>query len=266
MQFVIDDELSFGPRLAVDKLNRILNSRAEWGLELDAPDEEPSFLIGLADRSDVVGKALATAGLRCPSAPESVLLHPLPSNRFIIAGSDERGLIYALLEAARAVEVAPADEGASFRRGLSPRAILDSIPTEIGSPHLSWRSMQLFLCNPELEREWVCNDRFWEEYLDQLALCRYNNLSLTFGRQIAYMSPPYPFLLDLPEFPQVRTPDFSPEQRRQRLEMLMLVSAYAQLRGLHFTMGVWSQHAHGFGEPMVEGLGAEILAGVLYWP
>ena len=152
MQFVIDDELSFSPRLAVDKLNRILNSRGEWVLELDAPGEEPSFLIGLADRSDVVGKALATAGLRCPSAPKSVLPHPLPTNRFIIAGSDERGLIYALLEADRAVEVAPADEGASFRRGLSPKAILNSIPTEIGSPHLSWRSMQFFLCRVQCGR------------------------------------------------------------------------------------------------------------------
>ena len=103
MQFVIDDELSFAPRLAVDKLNRTLNSRSEWVLELDASGEEPSFLIGLADRLGVVGKALATAGLRCPSAPESLLQHPLPSNRFIIAGSDERGLIYALLVAARAV-------------------------------------------------------------------------------------------------------------------------------------------------------------------
>ena len=50
MQFVIDDELSFSPRLAVDKLNRILNSRGEWVLELDASGEEPSFLIGLANR------------------------------------------------------------------------------------------------------------------------------------------------------------------------------------------------------------------------
>ncbi len=50
MQFVIADELSFAPRLAVDKLNRILNSRSEWVLELDAPGEEPSLLIGLANR------------------------------------------------------------------------------------------------------------------------------------------------------------------------------------------------------------------------
>ena len=61
MQFVIDDELSFGPRLAVDKLNRILNSCGKWGLELDAPGEETAFLIGLPDRSAVVDGALAAA-------------------------------------------------------------------------------------------------------------------------------------------------------------------------------------------------------------
>ena len=48
MQFVINDELSCGPRLAVDRLNRILDLGGERVQELDAAGEEPSFLIDTA--------------------------------------------------------------------------------------------------------------------------------------------------------------------------------------------------------------------------
>ena len=254
MHLIIDGDLARGPSLAVEKLAAVLNSHGETVQVVDAPGEEPSLLIGLAGRSDVVARAMASSDLVCPSAPESILLSPLPPNQFLIAGSDERGLTYALLEAARAIQIAP------LAGGSVSASLLDNIPTEVGSPYLRWRSMQLFICNRELEREWFYDEECWEEYLDQLALYRYNNLSLTFGHQIAYMSPPYPFLLDLPEFPKVRAADFTPEQRSDNLNMLRFISKSAQLRGLHFTLGIWSQHAHEYGEPMVEGLTNDILA------
>ena len=117
MLLTIDRELSQGPSLALSRLTRALTLRGETVRELGSPDEEPSLLI------------------------------PLPSNRFLIAG-----LTYALLEAARAIEVAPTTQGSSLREGLANPSVLDHIPAEIGSPHLSWRSMQLFLCNRELRR------------------------------------------------------------------------------------------------------------------
>ena len=254
MHLVIDRELASGPSRAVEKLAGMLNSHGETVQVVDAPGEEPSLLIGLAGRSEVVARAMARSDLVCSSAPESVLLHPLTPNQFLIAGNDERGLTYALLEAARAIQIAPLAEGSA------PASLLDYIPTEVGSPYMRWRSMQVFICNRELEREWFYDEECWEEYLDQLALYRYNNLSLTFGHQIAYMSPPYPFLLDLPEFPKVQAADFTPEQRSDNLNMLRFISMSAQLRGLHFTLGIWSQHAHEYGEPMVEGLTTDNLA------
>ena len=260
MHLIIDRTLSAGQELALGKLVHALNLRGEDTRRRDSPGEEPALLIGLAGSSDVVDNALARAGLQCPNSPESVILSPLPSNRFLISGSDERGLIYALREAARAVDVAPAATESQRSTDHNSISTLDSIPTEIGSPHLNWRSMQLFLCNRELEREWFYSEKYWGDYLDQLALYRYNNLSLTFGHQIAYMSPPYPFLLEMPEFPNVQALEFTPKERRDCLNMLRVISTSAQLRGLHFTLGVWSQHAHEYGEPMVEGLTPDILA------
>lgn len=260
MLLIIDREFGPGPSLALSRLTRALDSRGETVRERGSQGVEPSLLIGLAGHSEAVDTALAGAGMQCPNLPESIVLSPLPSKQFLIAASDERGLTYALLEAARAIEVAPPIAGARLRQELANHSILDHIPAEIGSPHLSWRSMQLFLCNRELEREWFYNEEHWEDYLDQVALYRYNNLSLTFGHQIAYMSPPYPFMFELSQFPDVHAPDFTPEQRRGRLNILRFISSAAQRRGLHFTIGIWSQHAHDYGEPMVEGLTSEILA------
>ena len=162
-----------------------------------ASGPDPGLIIGLAGQSPAVEEALTRAGVRCPDAPESLVLHRLSAGGFLICGRDERGLMYALLEAAHAVELAASDVD-----------VCAAIAPAVQSPHLAWRSMQLFLCNRWLEEAWFYDEEFWDEYLERLARCRYNNLSLTFGHQIAYLSPPYPFLLEVPEFPQVRPSGF----------------------------------------------------------
>ena len=249
MRLVVDTALPPAARWALDELTRVLRARGESPEITSAPGVGPAFVIGLAGGSPAVEDGLARGGVRCPAAAESLVLQPLAGGGFLVCGRDERGLTYALLEAARAVELAP------------PRAdAFAAIAPAVQSPQLAWRSMQLFLCNRRLEEAWFYDDGFWEEYLGRLARCRYNNLSLTFGHQIAYLSPPYPFLLEVPGFPQVRPIGFTAEERSRHLEMLVRVAGLTRGRGLHFTFGVWSQHAHDYGDPMVEGLTPEILA------
>ena len=66
--------------------------------------------------------------------------------------------MYALLEAARAVELAAPEVD-----------VCAAIAPAIQSPHLAWRSMQLFLCNRRLEEAWFYDEEFWDEYLERLA-------------------------------------------------------------------------------------------------
>ena len=249
MQAIVDTALPRSAHWALDELIRVLSARGESIRECAAPSSGSGLIIGLAGHSPTVDGALAAANLHCPQAAESLVIHPLAPEQLIVAGRDERGLVYALLELARAVELANSEV-----------SLFDAILPVAESPHLSWRSLQLFLCNRKLEREWFYSEAFWDEYLTRLARSRYNNLSLTFGHQIAYLSPPYPFLVDVPEFPQVRPLDFSLEERDRHLEMLARVAALTRQRSLHFTFAVWSQHAHSYGDPMVRGLTAEILA------
>jgi len=248
IDLIVDTQLPRSARWAIEELIRALGSRGESVRRRAAPGADPCLTIGLADQSAAIDEALGASGVHCPRDPESLALHRVSPSRLVVAGRDERGLTYALLEAARAVELA------------APEAsVLDAIPSAVESPHLAWRSLQLFLCNRQLEREWFYSEVFWDEYLSRLAHCRYNNLSLTFGHQIAYLSPPYPFLVDVPEFPQVRPLDFTQQERDQHLEMLARIASMTRQRGLHFTFAVWSQHAHSYGEPVVDGLTAQIL-------
>ena len=249
MNLLVDTGLPPAAHRALDELTRVLRARGESPGITAAPGSDSAIVIGLAAGSPAAADALARAGVSCPDAPESLVLQPLAGGGFLVCGRDERGLTYALLEAARAVELAPPETRA-----------LAAIHPAVESPHLEWRSMQLFLCNRRLEEEWFYDDAFWEEYLGRLARSRYNNLSLTFGHQIAYLSPPYPFLLEVPGFPRVRAIGFSAQQRDRHLEMLVRVAGLTRRRGLHFTFGVWSQHAHDYGDPQVEGLTPEILA------
>ena len=251
MNLVVDTELPRAARWALDELTYALSIRGTSVEVVAAPGSDSGFIIGLAGQSSAVEDAFTRAGVRCPDAPESLVLHPLAAGGVLICGRDECGLMYALLEAARSVELAAPEVD-----------VCAAITPAIQSPHLAWRSMQLFLCNRRLEEVWFYDEEFWDEYLERLARCRYNNLSLTFGHQIAYLSPPYPFLLEVPEFPQVRPIGFTAEQCARHLDMLIRIAEWTRQRGLHFTFGVWSQHAQDYGDSMVEGLTSEILSAI----
>ena len=248
MQIVVDRPLDRAARWALSELTDALRGeggRPEIGT---APTSSRAVVVGVAGKSPLIDEYLSASGVACPAGPESLVIHWAGNGCLIAAGRDDRGLAYALTEVARAVQLSDGDDP------------LGGIENAIESPELPWRSMQLFLCNEALEREWYFRRGFWEGYLGQLARCRYNNFSLTFAHQTPYLAPPYPFLVEMDEFPEVTTPDCSEEQRERNLSALQMIAEMSQERGLHFTLGIWSQHAHSYGEPRVQGLRDEALA------
>ena len=234
-----EPQLPSGARLALSRLTAALAVH----LELKTGVAPIRLVVGLAGSSAAVDEALAGLGIACPQAPESLAIGRLPDYGLVIAGRDELGLAYALAEVARTVGHA--------QKGTDP---LTEVVEAIEEPSLSWRSMQLFLCNRDLESEWYFDSRFWNDYLDQLVDFRYNNLSLTFGHQTPYLTPPYPFLVDMSDFEEVGLLQYTVADRERGLQALRQVSELTRERGLHFTLGIWSQRPEPFGEPMISGL------------
>ena len=90
-----------------------------------------------------------------------------------------------------------------------------------------------------------------------LARQRFNRFNLVFAHQTNYLAPPYPFWLDLPEFPEIRVPGLSAEDRKRNLEMLQYISQAAADHGIDFTLGVWEHNIQTNMKPTVEGITRE---------
>ena len=89
--------------------------------------------------------------------------------------------------------------------------------------------------------------------LGHAARNRFNNLTLVFGNQTSYLAPPFPFLVEVPEHPEVKAIGLSKEERRRNLDMLRAISDMARDHGLDFTLGLWTERPL-LGPSMVEGI------------
>ena len=156
---------------------------------------------------DELNRAIAARGLKpalfrfrteiTADPPESYRILP-----GLITGGDLRGLMYGLLDAAAQIRA----------RGR--------VYSSKGSPATRIRGIRYFLHNEDLEKDWYYSRDYWTDYFRMLARNRFNRFNLVFAHQTNYLAPPYPFWLALPEFPEIRVPGLSDEQRKRNLEML----------------------------------------------
>jgi len=215
-----------------------------------------AILIGIPSRSARLRDLGQDVTPTLAAGPESYAIsHASIAGRqmLTVAGSDERGLMYALLELAR--RVSHLDARASVPDWLQ------SLRAETGRPAVAVRGMIQFLHSADLEKSWYYDREYWESYLGMLAKDRFNSLNLVFAHQTSYLAPPYPFLFDVEEYPQVRVPGLAAADQMKNLTGLRMISRLARERGIDFVMGIWEQRAWKRGQTsMVEGLGDDIIA------
>jgi hypothetical protein len=255
---VVEGEVGAPGEFGIRELEAALRSR---GAEVSritntAPAREgATILAGIASRSERLLVLEHAGKLAVPASPESYAIASVQANArpmIAVAGSDARGLMYALTELARRIS------------HFAPQASLNqwfaSLRAETGKPAVPVRGMVQFLHSADLESSWYYDREYWEEYLGMLARDRFNSLNLVFGHQTSYLAPPYPFLFDVEEYPQVRVPGLSADGQRRNLEALQMISRLAHERGIDFIMGIWEQRAWKRGQTsMVAGLSDDIL-------
>lgn len=229
---VVDAALPAPVALALSDLERAMKQRAIAPQQaLSIPDgNAATMIVGVAGLSAGVDRILREERIVLPPEPESLCIRRVGvKHRVLIAGRDARGLTYALLDAARAIELAPAGNDA-----------LASVADRTESPFLRTRSLTMHLFNRDLEAAWYGDPEFWDSYLAMLARCRFNNFTLTFADQTNYLNPPYAHLVAVPGFPQVRVEGLNDADRRKNLEMLRRIAEQTRARGLSFTLGIWT--------------------------
>jgi hypothetical protein len=203
----------------------------------------------------IAAAAIKQARLTPPTASESVVLAPMLSGRqaLLAAGTDARGLVYALRELADRVTYSSVD---AALRVASPI---------VEQPLNRVRSIMRQATSETLDKPWLFDREMWPRYVSMLATQRFNRLHLGFGLGYdtlqgvtdSYLVFAYPFFVNVPGY-SVRLSNFTDTEREQHLDILRFISEQTVAHGLDFQLGVWM---HGFQLPnsprakyVVEGL------------
>lgn len=190
-----------------------------------------------------------TAGFSLPEVrkPEMVALIPAHdrSNVVLVSGTDARGLTYGLLELADRIQGSEDPVAALALRD----PIVETTPNRV-------RSVARAFCSEIEDKSWFYDRSFWTRYLDLLAYARFNrfNFALGFGYDFPkgvtgdYLHFPYPYLVKLAAYPDVRIdPPLLPGEREKNLETLQFIATETRRRGLDFQLGIWT-HAYAWTE------------------
>lgn len=220
---------------AVDQLTQNLTQRGmtvEKSQAIDA-DADVNIVLGIVGHGGGFEEQLKNYQLSVAEKPESLLIaKPETDSKptIVIAGSDRRGLAYGVWEASEAVRLSPPKSDP-----------LAAIKEAQETPHLRVRSVTTQLFNKDVERAWYESEEYWHWFFGMLARNRFNNYSLTFGHNSNYMIPPYAWMFEVPEYPDVRVAGISDAEREQNLHAFRRIGEIAQEYGVEFTIGLWTQ-------------------------
>ncbi|GHV90373.1 hypothetical protein AGMMS50268_08760 [Spirochaetia bacterium] len=173
---------------------------------------------------------LENAGVNFRRGPESLFLQwcDIPRGKaLVIAGTDEAGLMYNLLELARRVEKDGVDA-------------LNRAENFAESPQNAVRCVDRYLLG-HLDDEWFKSEEFWNYLLSRMARARFNRFCLILGFDTAYMSPPYPFFVESQNYPGVTVKGLTKEGREENLAALRRIGALCHRYGIKFVFATWQQ-------------------------
>lgn len=173
---------------------------------------------------------LENAGVDHRLKPESLFMKwcEVPGSRaLVVAGTDDAGLMYNLLELAR-------------RADLNGAEALDGAADLTESPYNKVRCVDRYLLG-HLDDVWFKSEDFMQYLLKRMARARFNRFCLILGFDTAYMSPPYPFFVGSSRFPDVAVRNLSEAARAENLSALRRIGALCHQYGMKFVFATWQQ-------------------------
>lgn len=205
-----------------------VREKSHW--TTDVQKDEITVAIGIT--SDIrIRTLLAGAGKEAPHKPESLLCCHVPVREggvLVLAGADDAGLMYLLLEMARRVR----------EKGAQALTLAEEYCEQ---PDNAVRCMDRYIVG-HLDNEWFRSEEFWQYYLKRLARARFNRLCLIVGFDTPYMAPPYPFFLQEVEgYEKIRPLRFTKEDAQANLSALRRVIDLCHQYSMQFVFATWQQ-------------------------
>ena len=182
-----------------------------------------------------VAERMRAFSLNMPERPESLLIHKANQRgrqTLLLSGSDDRGLMYALLEVADRI-------GWAKDRALPLSEVRDTVE----SPSVDDRGVIMFTMQKHQYEDRLHDENYWTRYLDMLADDRFNTIELLFGYETnGYNCPVYPYYVDVHGFPEVKVVGLSKDEQQRNLADLHRLVRMAHDRGLRVTFGIWCHY------------------------
>jgi hypothetical protein len=189
-------------------------------------------VIGLTSGASETAKLITELQIAPGKEPESLLIRKLQhegKDLLLVAGSDARGLMYALLDVA---------DGTSWAK--SPEQPFSEVRDAEEKPFAPERALSIYTFNRAWWESRFYDEAYWARYLDVLAQNRFNSLVVIFGYENGgFLAPCYPYFFDVEGFGDVQMVGLTHEQQERNLAALNRLIQMAHDRGLKFTAGIW---------------------------
>ncbi|HVU33184.1 MAG TPA: hypothetical protein VHE61_07095 [Opitutaceae bacterium] len=147
----------------------------------------------------------------------------------LLAGADDRGLMYAELDTAERVgwSTDPTDPFTAVR-DITER------------PFIQDRELSVYTMNRAYWESRFYDEAYWTRYFDLLAADRFCRFLIIFGYENGgFLAPPYPYFFNTTGYPGVHMVDLTPEQQRRNLAALNRLIELAHERGIAVSLGIW---------------------------
>ena len=221
-------------RHGVEKLEAALKAKGIRYEEVPNPQAARGqlIIIGLPGGGGPAGETVKRLRITVPAAPESLVIRmtelkgkPL----LLLTGSDDRGIMYGLLEVADRVGWA-----------ATAAKPLGEVRDTVESPAVADRGVTIFTMQQAQFEDRLHDENYWTKYFDNLAHDRFNRFQLLFAYEMdGYMCPAYPYFVDTAGFPEVKVSGLSKEQQRRNVADLHRLIRMAHDRGIRVTLGFW---------------------------
>jgi hypothetical protein len=185
--------------------------------------------------SGSVPERIRALGVKMPSKPESLVIHKgewQGKQALLLSGSDDRGLMYALLEVAKRI-------GWAKDKALPLSEVRDTVE----SPDVADRGVIIFTMQKHQYEDRLHDENYWAQYFDMLAENRFNTIKVKFALEAnGYNCPVYPYYMDVNGFPNVKVTGLSKEEQQRNLADLHRFVRLAHERGISVMFGIWCHY------------------------
>lgn len=192
-------------------------------------EEKQLYIVAGLSEHQYIARILKEHDIQLPGEESLAILNISEGNAQLVVavGGGHTGLMYALGEIADCVQAGGYD------------ALLN-MQDQVETPDLLIRGTDRFLMS-ERDDGWFYSEEFWNYHIQRLARSRFNRFTLIVGFDTAYMSPPYPFFMEIAGFKQVTVAPRLMERRARTLGILNHIGTLCHDMGIEFIFSTWQQ-------------------------